>query len=68
MPNKPVQQTCKHRWIPIEYVAGCRRYQNDQVTTDWSCNIINAHYLRVVKLFCVECQTFIPVPSDASDK
>lgn len=59
---------CHHVWIPVEFIAGCRRYQDDKVTIDWSSNIINAHYLKVTKLYCPKCQTFVSVPSDASDK
>lgn len=61
-------ETCNHVWIPVEYVAGARRYQQDQVTKDWSSNIINAHYLRVTKLWCPRCNRFLQVPSDARNK
>lgn len=62
------ENLCLHQWIPVEFIAGCRRYQDDSVTIDWTSNIINAHYLRVTKLYCPKCNTFVMLPSDASDK
>lgn len=61
-------EPCQHIWIPVEYEAGCRRYHNDMMSMDWSVNIINAHRLRVTKLFCPQCTRFLVVPSSALDK
>jgi hypothetical protein len=70
MSNK---QTCQHlhQWIPIEWQAGARRY-NDRggVTTqsvDWSSNVINAHYLKATKIYCPECGAIRAIPSTADD-
>jgi len=59
--------SCPHQWLPVQYQAGVRRYQNDRMTIDWTSNVINAHYFRVLKVWCPLCGQFLDVPSTASD-
>lgn len=62
------REDCSHQWVPIEFLAGKRVYQADSMYIDWTANIINAHILRVTKLYCAKCDSQREVPSDSQDK
>jgi len=61
-------QTCNHSWIPIEWIAGKRVYEQNSMYKDWTSNIINAHLLRATKLFCPLCGEQRDVPGDEKDE
>jgi hypothetical protein len=58
---------CNHQWIPIEWAAGKRVYQDDKVYKDWTSNFFNCHYLRVTKIYCPKCGKQQEVATDARD-
>jgi hypothetical protein len=58
-----------HRWIPVEFTMGRKTFNAGNLFIEWGeTNVINAHRIRVTKLYCPNCDSFINVPSDASDK
>ena len=65
----PYIDSCPHQWIPVEYTVGKITWNDGRRFIDWkNSNIINAHRLKVTKLYCPLCDTFINVPSDAKDE
>lgn len=53
---------CNHpRLVPIEYQAGRRCYSGNTMYIDYMSNIINAHILRVTKLYCPDCNSIIEI-------
>lgn len=61
-------ESCFHHTVfPIEYIYGCRRWNQGKPYIDWSSNIINAHVSRVSKVYCPDCGYQFDLPSDSED-
>ncbi len=67
---------CNHPGlVPHTIIAGKEVYKEKYKTfdrelkkiIDWSSNIINAHYLRVVKYYCPNCNQLIDAPKEDTD-
>ncbi len=59
---------CPHtNLVPHTVIAGKQTWDKNQSFIDWSSNIINAHYLRVVKYYCPGCNQLIDAPKEATD-
>jgi len=59
------KELCSHfAMIPFVVVAGKRVWQGDSCYTDWTSNIINAHFLKVIKYYCPACGRILDAPSE----
>jgi len=73
--NKAPVASCSHPNLqPYMQMSGKRtfkaredRKKGDMHYIDWTGNIINAHYLKVIKYWCPTCGVFITPPSDTED-
>jgi hypothetical protein len=63
--DKTLQQLCRHEHMkPFVSVAGKRVWGEDRCYIDWTSNVINAHYIKVIKYYCPSCGAIIHAPSD----
>ncbi len=62
-----MQQSGKRTFDKSKEQSPNRHYIGRRQYIDWTGNIINAHYLKVIKYWCPTCNTFITPPSDTED-
>lgn len=71
MENNYSYEKCKHKHlVPHTIRCGKQAWKDKNCAEgviDWTSNVINAHYLRVVQYYCPECQKLIEVPKEAYD-